>query len=200
MNTTKKIRLRLENWGRGHIFFHSDFADMGEDEAVRKYITRLCKKGDIIRYGRGIFYFPVIEKEYGLGIIPASNTMIAKAYAEKEGIKLYMTQDASKNILGLSTQNQINTIYQTDGRTKHINTGIGNGIRLIHTSNTKLSAFKSDTMRLLSIALQGTQKEDYNKEQIDILKKHISEISERDYNHDIKLINTKTRQLINQCR
>jgi len=42
----------------------------GTPEAVTKSLQRLKSSGMIIRIAHGIYYYPKIDKEYGLGIIP----------------------------------------------------------------------------------------------------------------------------------
>ncbi len=115
MKTAKGITERINAWKRGKIFFLSDFADLGNQVAVRKQLSRLCAEGRILRYGRGIYYYPVIDHKWGLGTIPATNEAIATAYSLKNGIALYHSKVAAQNILGLSTQNQMNAVYLTYG-------------------------------------------------------------------------------------
>lgn len=103
MKTAKGITERINAWKRGKIF------------SVRKQLSRLCAEGRILRYGRGIYYYPVIDHKWGLGTIPATNEAIATAYSLKNGIALYHSKAAAQNILGLSTQNQMNAVYLTYG-------------------------------------------------------------------------------------
>ena len=139
MKTARNITDRIKTWKRGRVFFLSDFADLGNQSAIRKQLSRLCAEGSILRYGRGIYYYPHIDLKWGLGTIPATNDAIAMAYSKKNGIALYHTKATAQNLLGLSTQNQMNAVYYTDGRARFIDTGIGNGITLVHTGDSRLS-------------------------------------------------------------
>ena len=181
MKTAKSISSRIRSWKRGKVFFLSDFADLDNQTAVRKQLSRLCTEGEILRYGRGIYFYPVIDRKWGLGVIPATNDAIVNAYSQKMGIAIYHSKAAAQNLLGLSTQNQMNAVYLTDGRARFIDTGIGNGITLLHTEDSRLSLFKDGTMRLMAIALHG--------EKMDLR-----------FVHDIRLMSQKTRSIVQSCR
>ena len=188
MNTAKSISSRIRSWKRGKVFFLSDFADLDNQTAVRKQLSRLCTDGEILRYGRGIYFYPVIDRKWGLGVIPATNDAIVNAYSQKMGIAIYHSKAAAQNLLGLSTQNQINAVYLTDGRARFIDTGIGNGITLLHTEDSRLSLFKDGTMRLVAIAL------------LDVLAARLSSVPEDRFVHDIRLMSQKTRSIVQSCR
>jgi hypothetical protein len=196
----KQVKNRIVKWGKGKIFFHSDFADFSDNESVRKAITRLCDEGFIKRYGRGIFYYPKTDKYFGLGQIEASNIEIAQAYAKSKGLRLYQTELASQNLLGLTTQNQINTIYLTNGSSKKINTGIGNGITFIHTSDSNLTQYKSDIMLLINIALDGYANHVLQEKDKIILSGNLSNVKPEHFNNDIKLMKIWKRAIIYSCR
>ena len=191
----------ISSWERGKIFFYSDLGELsGSDDAVRQQLSRLCKDGFILRYGSGIFYYPMIDTKYGLGVIPATNHMIAKAYAECQGIALYPTKDAAMNMIGISQQNQMNAVYLTDGHTRTIHTGIGSGIRLVHTSRSKLHLFHSNEMRLLAIALQGEQSENLSESDVAHIRQKLMLVPDIDFEHDIKLFTSNNQRFIRQCR
>ena len=200
MKTARTISERIHTWERGRVFFLSDFADLGNQAAVRKQLSRLCAEGQILRYGRGIYYYPVLDRKWGLGIIPATNEAIAGAYSKKMGIALYHSKAAAQNLLGLSTQNQMNAVYLTDGRARVIDTGIGNGITLLHTEDTRLSLFKDTTMRLIAIALHGEKMDTFNRDSLEVLSARLSSVPEDLFIHDVKLMSQKTRSIVLSCR
>lgn len=200
MKCARNITDRIFAWNRGRVFFLSDFADLGNEVAVRKQISRLCSEGTILRYGRGIYYYPVVDHKWGLGTIPATNDDIAMAYSQKNGITLYHSKAAAQNLLGLSTQNQMNAVYFTNGHTRYIDTGIGNGITLTHIGDTRLSLFKDNTMRLISIALHGEKAERINQDWLHTLSTRLSSVSEESFSHDIRLLSQQTRLIVLSCR
>ena len=200
MKTARTISDRIGAWERGRVFFLSDFADLGNQAAVRKQLSRLCAEGEILRYGHGIYFYPVVDHKWGLGVIPATNEAIANAYSQKMGIALYHSKAAAQNLLGLSTQNQMNAVYLTDGRARFIDTGIGNGITLLHTGDNRLSLFKDATMRLVAIALHGENTTFIDRSQFDVLATRLSSIPEDIFVHDVKLMSQKTRSFVLSCR
>ena len=200
MKTAKTILAKIRSWDRGKVFFYSDFDGISGTAAVRKQLSRLCSSGDIIRCGTGIFYYPIIDTKYGFGVIPPTNSMIAKAYAEKQGIVLLPTKESASNLLGLSTQNQMNEVYQTDGYSRSIDTGIGNGIRLVHTSKNRLKLFLSKEMQLLAIALNGEHPDTLSEQDKAVLEKKIRGVTDSHFEHDIKLFSREKQQFIRQCR
>ena len=200
MKTARTILETLRSWERGKVFFYSDFDGVFGTEAVRQQMSRLCRSGEIIRCGVGIFYYPEIDTKYGFGIIPPTNKMIAEAYAEKQGIMLLPTKETAMNVVGLSTQNQLNAVYQTDGYSRKIQTGIGNGITLIHTSQSRLKLFRSKWMQMLAIALNGEHPDSLSDSDKGKLTKQIKGVSDSDFEHDIKLFSYEKQQMIRQCR
>jgi len=200
MKTARTISDRIRAWERGRVFFLSDFADLENQTAVRKQLSRLCDDGEILRYGRGIYFYPVIDHKWGLGVIPATNEAIAGAYSQKMGIALYHSKAAAQNLLGLSTQNQMNAVYLTDGRARFIDTGIGNGITLLHTEDTRLSLFRDETMRLVAIALHGEKTDIVNRDWLEVLTVRLSSIPEDLFVHDVRLMSQKTRSIVLSCR
>ena len=200
MKTAKAISNRIRTWKRGKVFFLSDFADLENQPAVRKQLSRLCSNGKILRYGRGIYFYPVIDRKWRLGVIPATNEAIALAYSQKKGIALFHSKAAAQNLLGLSSQNQMNAVYLTDGRARFIDTGIGNGITLLHTEDTRLSLFKDETMRLVAIALNDEKTDIINHDWQEILAMRLSSVPEDLFIHDVGLMSEKTRSNILSCR
>ena len=200
MKTARSISSRIRSWKRGKVFFLSDFADLDNQTAVRKQLSRLCTEGEILRYGGGIYFYPVIDRKWGLGVIPATNDAIVNAYSQKMGIAIYHSKTAAQNLLGLSTQNQMNAVYLTDGRARFIDTGIGNGITLLHTEDSRLSLFKDGTMRLVAIALHGEKMDHVDQNWQDVLAARLSSVPEDRFVHDIRLMSQKTRSIVQSCR
>ena len=200
MKTAKSISSRIRSWKRGKVFFLSDFADLDNQTAVRKQLSRLGTEGEILRYGRGIYFYPVIDRKWGLGVIPATNDAIVNAYSQKMGIAIYHSKAAAQNLLGLSTQNQMNAVYLTDGRARFIDTGIGNGITLLHTEDSRLSLFKDGTMRLVAIALHGEKMDLVDQNWLDVLAVRLSSVPEDRFVHDVRLMSQKTRSIGQSCR
>ena len=82
------IEQRIVAWKRGRIFFPSDFADIASDGSVRITLMRLSKEGMIVRLASGIYYYPEIDTEYGLGTLKPGPMKIAKAVAKHDKISI----------------------------------------------------------------------------------------------------------------
>lgn len=198
MKTTQRIRKQLAAMEDGKILFLSDFADSGNSQAVRAALSRMARSGEIVKLAHGIYQKALYEKEIGLGLIKATNEEIAKAYADQYAIELYLTCEAAKNVIGLTTQNQMNTIYLTNARTRHIKTYRGKGILLIHTDDFKLAKFKSERLRLLHLAFKISTKEELYKN-TSLIKKELAKVLQKDLENDLKYFNSWQQELLTSC-
>ena len=106
---------------RGSIFFPEDFASIGNSEAIRQALSRICRNGTIIRLSKGIYLYPVIDEE--LGIFYPSVERIGTAISKRDRSRIVPTGAFALNRLGLSTQVPVNVIFLTDGITRKINIG-----------------------------------------------------------------------------
>jgi len=189
----------LKDKNRGSFIFTSDWKGSEYYQNARRQLSRLAKKGVLIKYGAGIYYYPVIDHKYGLGIIKVSNSEIAKAYAQKNNLELYDTPLSAQNKLGLTSQNQLNVVYLTNGRSLHIDTDNNRGITLIHINDTKLRLFRSSVMRTLALALKDYKENELDELELSIITNHIQRVNRKDYEHDIKLMKGWERKVLANC-
>ena len=188
-STQKNIKSRIVKAGRGRCIFSQDFAQYGTQNAVRLAFFRLVQEGLIIRVAQGIYWYPKIDKELGLGVLLPDTDTIAYAVAARDNAHIVPDANAALNMLGFSTQVPANTVYLTSGVGRRINLQIGNGNSILfkHTSNGSLFAYKSKLMLLLVLSIReiGPNLLDEEKE---LIRKHLSHISEKDYKHDIQFV------------
>ena len=188
-STQKNIKSRIVKAGRGRCIFSQDFAQYGTQNAVRLAFFRLVQEGLIIRVAQGIYWYPKIYKELGLGVLLPDTDTIAYAVAARDNAHIVPDANAALNMLGFSTQVPANTVYLTSGVGRRINLqgGNGNSILFRHTSNGSLFAYKSKLMLLLVLSIReiGPNLRDDEKE---LIRKHLSHISEKDYKHDIQFV------------
>ena len=186
-STQKNIKSRIVKAGRGRCIFSQDFAQYGTQNAVRLAFFRLVQEGLIIRVAQGIYWYPKIDKKLGLGVLLPDTDTIAYAVAARDNAHIVPDANAALNMLGFSTQVPANTVYLTSGVGRRINLQIGNGNSILfkHTSNGSLFAYKSKLMLLLVLSIReiGPNLRDDEKE---LIRKHLSHISEKDYKHDIQ--------------
>ena len=86
-NYDNAVRERILTLERGAIFFPSDFEDIATDTAIRQTLSRMVKRGEIIRVSRGIYCHPRTNPALGLDVIPPSAEDIAQRIAERDKVK-----------------------------------------------------------------------------------------------------------------
>ena len=109
------------------------------------------------------------------------------AIARRDHSRIVPTGDYALNSLGLSTQVPANAVYLTDGSPRRISVGKGHGIMFKHTSELKALSFRSNLMMRIVSAMRAIGEGKITDEQKRILKEHIKNVEEGDYNEDIKL-------------
>lgn len=186
-STAKKIESIISSEPHGKIIFSSDYAEQGTPEAIKKSLLRLCERNVIVRLAHGIYYKPIFDKELGLGMLWPSLDDIAQAIAKRDHSRIVPTGDYALNSLGLSTQVPANAVYLTDGSPRRISVGKGHGIMFKHTSDLRNLSFRSDLMMRIIAAMRAIGEGKITNEQKRILNEHLKNVSEEDYNEDIKL-------------
>ena len=115
------IENKITQMPEGEVFFISDFADIGNDVAVRQTLQRLTRKSIVIRLSQGIYYFPVHSNL--LGIVYPSAEKIALAISKRDEARLIPTGSYALYKLGLSTQVPMNVVFLTDGSARKMVVG-----------------------------------------------------------------------------
>jgi predicted transcriptional regulator of viral defense system len=197
-STENKIIIKIKNSKRGKIFFHDDFATFGTPGAIRLALSRIEKKGLLVRVAHGIYSYPRINKIEWIDekyILPTTDE-IAHAIAKRDKIRIVPTTSHALNVLGLSTQIPANAVYITDGTSRRIKTGKGRGILFKNTSNIKNLVYKSELLMLIVLALREIGESKVTDEQLSIIKEHFLHITKKEFETDIKLIPLGIRQLL----
>lgn len=184
--TQNKITERIERMDKGSIFFPSDFVDISSTDAIRQTLSRLVKRGVIRRIAQGIYCIPRKNEMLGLEIMPTSDE-IARRVAERDMVKIVPTGDMALNQTGLSTQLPVNTVYLTNGARKQIALSNGNKIIFRESNELRIFEFTSHLMMLIVAAMRTIGESLISESQIEILKTLLANVSEQEYNHDIKL-------------
>jgi len=158
---------KISDLERGCVFFPEDFASIGNSEAIRQALSRICKDGTIIRLSKGIYLYPVIDNE--LGIFYPSVERIGKAISKRDKSRIVPTGAFALNRLGLSTQVPVNVIFLTDGITRKINIG-KQTITFKHT-NPKSLSFRGKITPLAVAALKEIGKDKVLPDELDKIRK-----------------------------
>lgn len=188
MNTYDNgVRERILGLERGTIFFPSDFDDIATDTAVRQTLSRMVKRGEIIRVSRGIYCYPRSNPALGLDIIPPSVEDIAQRVAERDKVKIIPTGDQALNQLGLSSQVPGNAVYITNGARKKISLDNGRSIVFRESNELRMFDFKSKVMMLAISAIRSIGKDLITDDILTVIRKIVRNVSSEIYKHDIRL-------------
>ena len=182
-----EIKRKVTSSKRGTLFFPDLFAHTASSDAVRSALVRLCKDGDIIRVAQGIYCYPKIDKKWGRGVIPPSIEDIANGIAKRDKVRIAPTGAYVLNILGLSKQVPANIVFVTDGSSRKVSVGKGNGILFKHTSEMRTFAYRSKLMLLIVMALREIGEENITEQQMNIIRGHLENVSADDFQNDILL-------------
>ena len=115
----QQIVQTIRDFKQGTIFFPEQFNQVGNNDAVRQTLSRICKEGLIIRLSQGVYLYPIVDKE--LGVLYPSVDTIAKAIALRDKARIIPTGIYALNRLGLSNQVPMKVVYLTDGIPRKIN-------------------------------------------------------------------------------
>ena len=195
-NTANQIKNKIKNSRRGKLFFPDDFAALGTPDAIRLALGKLHKSGLIMRVAHGIYYYPKKDMKYGNTPIPPTIDEIAYGIAKRDKIRIVPTGSYALNTLGLSTQVQANAVFITDGAPRRIAVGKGRGILFKHTSEARSLAYKSRLLMLIVSALREIGEGKTTSQQLEIIKSHLSNITQKELNTDIQLMPLWVRKLL----
>jgi predicted transcriptional regulator of viral defense system len=175
-----KIIEKMKRGKRGKVFLTRDFEMLGDYDSCRKALERLVKRGEIMRVSRGIYTIPKISKFSGTALAPIDETV--QAIMKRENTKIIPTGSLAKNLLHLSTQVPMKTVYLTDGNPRKLT--IGKGVVHFKKASAKNFATKG---KLSTLAIQAlkTIRKDYVTEQhikkvVNILKNENPKLLEHD--------------------
>ena len=190
-----KILNKIKKCGRGSIFFPSSFTAYGDIKSVSKSLERLTNDSFIIRLSNGIYLYPKIDKELGLGVLYPSVEDIALQVAKRDRAHIAPTGAYAMNLLGLSTQVPMNVVFMTDGSPRKIRLGNNRTITFKHTVPKNL-AFTNKTAQLATFALKEIGQNNVNEEHLKTLKHVFTTINGKSIEADYKLMPAWIRKII----
>ena len=186
----------VEQAKEGTIFIPDDFTACGTPDAVRSGLSRLCRNGKLYRFAKGIYYIPAYDKWDGTLREPSLDA-IALKIAQRDNARVIPTGAYALNKLGLSEQVPANIIYITDGSARQMNFGEGKSITFRHSNDLGNFAYQSQLMQLAVLAMREIGEKTITEDQKETIKKVITEhVSERDFNHDIVLVPTWIKTIL----
>ena len=128
---------------------------LGKRAAVDQALSRLARRGALLRAGRGIYVLPVAGR---FGVRAPSPAKIVEGLANQRGETIVSHGAAAANALGLTTQVPVRSVYLTSGRSRRLKLG-AQTVELRHAPMWQLllpGTFSGDVVRAL--AWLGPQK------------------------------------------
>jgi len=195
-STANQIKNEITKSKKGKLFFPDDFATLGTADAIRLALGKLQKSGLLMRVAHGIYYYPKKEAKYGNTPVPPTVEEIAYGIAKRDKVRIVPTGAYALNTLGLSTQVAANVVFITDGAPRRIKIGKGRGILFKHTSEARSLSYKSKLLMLIVVALREIGENKTTPAQLEIIKKHLSNVSQKELNADIQLMPIWVRKIL----
>lgn len=96
------------------------FLHLASRTAVNQALTRLTRKGKLMRVARGIYVTPVFSR---FGARPPSTDAVIKAIESTSGEVIVANGAAEANALGLTSQVPIREVFLTSGRSRELQLG-----------------------------------------------------------------------------
>jgi len=170
------IRDTIIDKGVGKIHFLSDFTDY-DPESVRQAFVRLVKDKVVIRLSPGIFLFPLKTR---FGVAYPSDYEIAKEIARRDSASVLPAGMTAANMVGLSEQVPMKSMFITDGAARTVNV---NGRTIIFKRGVpKNFAYKSKTMPLVVAGMKDMGKDDITEESLGSERRMLAKEAEVNYN------------------
>ena len=93
---------------------------LGSRAGVDQALSRLVRRGNLMRAGRGLYIRPV---ESRFGTRPPEASKVVEAMAAQRGERVAPHGAAAANELGLTTQVPVREVYLTSGRSRSLKLG-----------------------------------------------------------------------------
>jgi hypothetical protein len=189
----KEIENRISKRNRGTIYFTSDFQDLGSDGAIRIALMRLINRKILLRLARGVFYYPIVDKELKINLLPSIEN-VAESLAKRDKARIIPTGDYAKNKLGLSTQVPTNVVYFTDTTPRKVK--IGKSKITFKKASSKNFAYKSYITMLVAFALSEIGKDHVTEKDISIITPVLLKEDKSKIEKDLPLMPAWERNII----
>ncbi|MCF1585450.1 DUF6088 family protein [Tetragenococcus koreensis] len=166
----KKIENRIRILPKGTVIIPSDFAKLGNDNAIRQGIYKLTQRGILISLGNGMYkkanFNELLQKE-----VPVDPNQLAKAYARKKNWIIFPSKNLALNVLGLSTQVPNTYTYKSNGTNAEVQ--IANN-RIVFEKVMPKNMAKNQISNIVIEAINYLGKETITNEDLRTIKNHLS--------------------------
>jgi len=96
------------------------FLHLGSRAAVDQVLSRLARKGTLLRIGRGVYVRPILSR---YGMHSPSTPKVIEGLANHIGEPIAVSGATAANALGLTTQVPAKEVYLTSGRNRRLKLG-----------------------------------------------------------------------------
>ena len=117
---TKQVLEHATGLPEGTPLVAKELLHLGSRAAVDQVLSRLVRRGVLLRVGRGIYALPV---ESRFGTRAPSTVKMVEGLANQRGETIVSHGAAAANTLGLTTQEPMRAVYLTSGRSRHLKLG-----------------------------------------------------------------------------
>jgi hypothetical protein len=128
MRLATQIREEARRLPEGATLGAKSLLHLGSRAAVDHALSRLARRGQLLRAGRGLYVLPV---ESRFGVRTPSVEKVVDAVAAQRGATIAPSGAAAANALGLTTQVPVRTVYLTSGPSCTLQVG-GQRVELKH--------------------------------------------------------------------
>jgi hypothetical protein len=112
---TSKLMAHLAGLGEGTPMTAKELLHLGNRTAVDQALSRLVRRGSLMRAGRGLYVRPV---ESRFGVRAPETAKVVLALAAQRGESIVPHGAAAANEFGLTTQVPVREVYLTSGPTR----------------------------------------------------------------------------------
>ena len=128
---------------------------LGNRPAVDQSLSRLARRGKLLRAGRGMYVAPINSR---FGAHPPSAEKLVEEFATQRGETVVPSGASSANALGLTTQVPVRSVFWTSGRSRKLNLG-KQSVQLEHVPSWQLAFAKEPAGEIVrSLAWAGPER------------------------------------------
>ncbi len=153
-HVAESIRKLIALNGEGAPVMAKQFLHLASRAAVDQALSRLCRAGELQRAGRGVYVRQVTSR---FGVRAPSPERVVEALAALRGETIAPSGASMANVLGLTTQVPVRTVYLTSGPTRRLKLG-AQEIELQHARPWELlwpKQLEGHVIRVLSVLGTG---------------------------------------------
>ena len=168
--------------GRGWVFTPGDFLDLGSRAAVGTTLKRLKAAGTIRAIARGLYDYP--RQDPALGLLTPSTDTIADALKGRDDLRLQPSGAHAANLLGLSDQVPVRTVFLTNGRARKVQ--LGKRQIILKTASSRQMATAGRVSGLVIQALRWLGRRNVNSTTIDLLRQRLTAPDKQQLRKDLR--------------